>query len=923
MKKLIFTLVTTIVVLTFSIFLYFWFQEKSETPSEALSAIPIDASFILKINNYHRFSETLHRNNHVWESLKSFTSIAKADSTLAFVDTLSFRFSAFNQLLTVNPVYISTHISPDGAFNFLATVKIPNTTNKKELLQFAAGFTNNHIKVINRDFENVSISTLIDTRSSSEILYFCIYRGLAICSSAKNLIESSIQQINNQKSFSTDPLFTAISNTAGTKIDANLFVNNKKIPQTFNRYLRQPYTQSINTLADIAKWTELDINLKDDAIFLNGFSQTSDSSNNFLKVFARQQPIESKISSVLPSETASFICLGISDIDKYLEDYRSYLDKKDQILEYTSTLSDLKKLLGADIQELYHSFFNKELALLYASFDGVDYKDCWYVAIKTNGQSQTKQTFLDIIDSYTKSNKLRSSDYKSTFKIDTEKSADIYKLPAKGLNCALFGSLFSDVSDEYFTFIDDYIIFGASKDALSRIIFSNIHNNQLQLDVSYRQFGNILTSTSNFFLYLNPHKLDKLFEAFFETKYSSLLSDNYASLSKIQGISLQLNGGSSMLFNNISVQYSPYVAEEPQTTWETRLDTFFTMKPQWVVNHITNSQEIIVQDIKNKLYLINDVGRILWTKQLPEPVIGEIAQIDLLKNNKLQYVFNTRSFLFAIDRRGSFVEGFPVKLKSKATNPVAIFDYEGNREYRFFVAGEDLRIYSFNNTGKPVTGWMFHKTERVVHNPLQYFRIKGKDYIVFADENRPYIVDRKGEERVSFPRYFSKSTNSSFILDESTKNHADRLVTTDSVGLIKFIYFNGKMEDLAIKAFSSKHVFDYQDVDSDGEREFLFLDRSKLFVYKQNKNLLFLYKFDTEINPSILNVNLTKSLHLLGFTSFLGNKIYLIAGKGSLYNGFPLKSCSFFSIGKSSNPGVTFNVLAGSSAGSLLSYSVK
>ncbi len=922
MKKIIF--VSVLLIISLSIyFLFFWSQEKNESASDAVAAIPVDASFILKINNYHRFSVNLQTQSRIWESVKPFAAISKADSILAFIDTLTNRSSAFNLLITVNPVYISTHLGKNGAHEFFSSVNISNGFDKKDLASIVNDFVNKGVKIDKHEFEDVTISTFIDTYRTAELLSFALYKGLIICSSSKSLLESSIHQINNNLSLAADPAFSAIFQTAGTKVDANLFINNKNLPSTFQQFVRVPYQDKIKTLKDIAHWSELDISLKEEEIFLNGFTQAQDTSNAYLKLLAHQQPVENKIASILPSETAFFICLGIPNLDTYLEDYRLYLDKTDQILEYTSALSDYNKTVGFNVHDLYRNVFFEEIALVYASFNGVDYKDCWFVAMKNKGQSQTKQSFIDAVDTYIKSNNLKKSDFKLILKIDNEKSVDVFKMPAKGINKALFGGLFSEVSDEYFTFIDEYVIFGASKEALSRFVLANIRNNLLQLDVSYRQFSNLLASESNYFLYFNPHKSEKLFTNYLKEEYSSALLDHSSALNKIQGIAVQLNGGSGMIFNNISIQYSPYASEEPQTAWETRLDTIFTMKPQLVINHITKNQEIIVQDVRNKVYLLNEVGRIIWTKQLPEPIIGDVTQIDLLKNKKLQYLFNTKSFVFAIDRRGSFVEGYPVKLKSKATNPVAIFDYDGSRDYRLFVACEDLRIYSYDNNGKAVKGWNFRKTEKRVYNQLQYFRVKGKDYIVFADQNRPYILDRKGDERVTFPRYFSKSMNSQFFLDESSNVKLDRLVTTDSVGLIKYIYFNGKIEELALKAFSSNHVFEYLDVDLDGKNEYVFLDKSQLYVYKQNKNLLFLYKFDAEINPAILHFDLTKSTHYMGFCSESNKTIYLINGNGSLYNGFPLKGCSLFSIGKFSGSGVTFNLLTGSSRGMLLNYSVK
>ncbi|NOU18304.1 MAG: DUF3352 domain-containing protein [Bacteroidales bacterium] len=924
MKKLIFTIAVTLVALSVAVvFFFFWLQNKRETPSEAILAVPTDASFVLKVNDYHRFSGNLQTNNHLWETIKRFTPVAKADSTIAFIDSLSNRSLLFNQLVSVNPVYISAHVLGGNNIHFFATVKIPKGSSKKELLDLVEQYITNKFRIVTQEYNKISISTILDSKRSTELFYFSFFRGIVICSSSINLITSSINQLEKQSSLLNDPGFLSISHTAGTKVDANLYVNNSKIPVTFRKFFKQPYLSGINTLIDIAQWSELDVTIKEDAFFLNGFTLTADTLNSYLKVFAHQRPVENKIASILPLETAMFICLGISNLDLFLEDYRLYLDRTDRILEYTSALTDCKKSFGIDIHELYRSYFNKEIALFFSPFDGVDTKDCWYVAVKNNGSSQTKQSFSERIDSYVKLNKLKRSDFKTIFKVDSDKSYEIYKLPFKGINQLLLGSLFSGVSDEYITFIDDYVIFGSSKESLSKIILSNIHNKQLQLDISFRQFSNVLAAESSFFFYLNPHRGEKLFENLLENQYASSLSNNHSSLNKIQGISLQLNGGSSMIFNNINFQYSPFTSEDPQTSWETRLDTTFSMRPQLVTNHVTKSQEIIVQDKKNKLYLLNDVGRILWTKQLPEPINGEIMQADLFRNEKLQYVFSTKNYIYAVDRRGDFVDGYPIKLSSKATNPVSVFDYDNSRDYRLFIACSDHKIYAFNCQGKPLSGWFFGKTEKIVGGQLQHFCVNGKDYIVFADANRPYIVDRKGGARVSLPHYFSKSVNSQFILDENSKNHSVRLITTDSIGLIKFIYFNGKVEELAIKVFSSKHVFNYLDVDSDGEKEFVFLDNMSLYVYKKNKTLLFLYKFDAEMISEILTCRINNLGLKLGFISLKNNKIFLVNGNGSLYDGFPLNGCTLFSVGNNPIKGSNFNVITGSPSGMLLNYSVK
>ena len=72
-----------------------------------------------------------------------------------------------------------------------------------------------------------------------------------------------------------------------------------------------------------------------------------------------------------------------------------------------------------------------------------------------------------------------------------------------------------------------------------------------------------------------------------------------------------------------------------------------------------------------------------------------IYQIDFYKNGKLQLLFNTAAQLHLLDRNGNYVERYPVKLRSPATNGMALFDYEKSRDYRIFLAAEDKGVNGF------------------------------------------------------------------------------------------------------------------------------------------------------------------------------------------------------------------------------------
>ena len=97
--------------------------------------------------------------------------------------------------------------------------------------------------------------------------------------------------------------------------------------------------------------------------------------------------------------------------------------------------------------------------------------------------------------------------------------------------------------------------------------------------------------------------------------------------------------------------------------------------------------DVVVQDVQNTLYLFSSQGNLYWKKDLKEPIIGPIQQVDLYKNKKWQMAFRTQKYLYILDRNGKEVKPFKIKLPaSDKPLPLAIFDYDNNKNYRFRVS---------------------------------------------------------------------------------------------------------------------------------------------------------------------------------------------------------------------------------------------
>jgi hypothetical protein len=92
-------------------------------------------------------------------------------------------------------------------------------------------------------------------------------------------------------------------------------------------------------------------------------------------------------------------------------------------------------------------------------------------------------------------------------------------------------------------------------------------------------------------------------------------------------------------------------------------------------------------------------------------------------------LFSGKNDLHILDRNGNYIERYPVKLRSPATNSLALFDYDNNLTYRIVIAGEDKMIYTYDKSGSVVKGWKPFRSAGFV-NDEQALRISGKDYVL-------------------------------------------------------------------------------------------------------------------------------------------------------------------------------------------------
>jgi hypothetical protein len=668
----------------------------------------------------------------------------------------------------------------------------------------------------------------------------------------------------------------------------------------------------------------MDVNIRHDALLLNGFTHSDADSDAFLNIILKHQPQRLDIEAIIPENISAFLALGLDDFPAFKKDYLEHLEIHGHGRDYLRELRTLNERYRMDLDKLLLPVFERQVALVLTDIRNFGWDENAYVVCRTKSQSLALEKLTEFLTKLCEMDGISLSSLIVRQQVMGDVSFTFYQLPVPYLPMKLFGKMFEGVNSRYCTFFDNYLIFGNSIQSLSKYIHANQIGNNLSSDLEYHQFSEYLASRSNIYVYLNFPGSTRLMEKYLRPDLTEKILREKDHLFKFQALAYQITSENDLAYNNIILKYTPDMRDEAQTVWESRLESGVVIKPKFVVNHYTGEKEIFVQDANHRVYLLNNSGRILWQQKIEGKILSDIHQIDFYKNGKLQLLFNTGEQIHLLDRNGNYVERYPVKLRVPATNGLALFDYERSRDYRIFVAGEDRGIYLYDKEGNIIKGWNFGKTEGRVDDPLRHFRIGNKDYIVFADHFTCYMLNRRGETRVNVKKHFPVSRNARFILESSTTGIKPRLALTDTSGRVQFIYFNdGSVETVEIGQFSGDHFFEYSDLDGDGRREFIYVDKGELKVFQQDGSREFSYNSNTEISHAPVIYQFAYGNKKIGLVSSDDNKIFLVNNDGSLYQGFPLPGSTPFSIGVISRSASKFNLIVGSGDNFLYNYSVQ
>jgi hypothetical protein len=884
-----------------------------------LKIIPGDAALILQINEFNVPLFLTKNNTQIWNDLKSLPAIINLNNQLIFIDSLLKQYPKFYKPSPDDKIYISGHISAGSKMSVLCIVPLPSGTGENDLerlLKLFEGYKN--FRFTERKFESRSVFSLSSPDGQS--YHFSCFSGNLLYSGSPTLVEEAITQTSMSISLANDAGLKSVLNSIGKNKAANVFIDLKQAGKIFSVVANESVDPDYKNNTSFGNWIELDLTGKDDFLMLNGFSYISDTTQSFIRAITKENPVPTEAVKVLPASVACFVSFGISDPQKCYNNYLDYLKQTGKADTYLANLKNLNNKYDINFSEFFLSLVSNELVLAYNRSPEKIVDNSYYIVLKCKSRTESEKAIQNLAK---KLEEKTNSNLSFTYSPDNEIKYKIFKFPIYPLFGRLLGEFFNKFEENYISVVDNYIVIAGSQAGISHFIKSYMLQKTLYNDEIYRNYRSNLAVGSYLECYINLSNSQPFFSNYLNNTIISNWNKNLSVFEKTQSFGFQISEVSSNPYFNLFLKHSNDFRGQPQTVWESLLDTSAHFKPKFLQNHYTKQNEIFIQDDKNTVYLLNQAGRILWKVPLNEPINSDIYQIDYFNNGKLQILFSTENHIHLLDRNGNYTERYPVRLRAGSTSGLSLFDYDADKNYRILIPCDDKQVYAYSKEGTLISGWNFKGSDHFVTQPLSHFRAGEKDFIIFGDENYTYILDRKGEERIKLSETFSKSPGNTYYFNQTGNIENSNFITTDTSGTIIKIALNGKVEKQKIKRFSSKHFFDLKDVNGDGSNDYIFLDNNILSVYKSNSELIFEKKFENDISQRPVYYHFSYSDRKIGLVSDAKSTIYLLNNNGALYKGFPLEGTTLFTIGYFDPTSSRFNLIVGGRNNFLYNYAVE
>lgn len=469
----------------------------------------------------------------------------------------------------------------------------------------------------------------------------------------------------------------------------------------------------------------------------------------------------------------------------------------------------------------------------------------------------------------------------------------ITRIPDTDALARLFGPAFGDLSRPYWALLADKVVLGRDLAGMREAIDAWTDGTSLALDPrsgrSFQQYA----SDAGITWWADGGNAFAHTRTLMQPEQAAAMDTWRAVWNTLGGCLLEVSPERPGVYEiTACIQHGAPAQQEAGSLWSVAVGAPLEAGPFLLTDHLSRTLLVLAQDRDHRIALIGCTGKVLWQRELDGPILGDVRQVDRFKNGKLQMLFNTAGHVYLIDRNGKDVGGFPIELGTPACAPLAVFDYEGTKEYRILLPTNDGRLSNYDMNGKAVQGWVPPDLGAPAAAPVEHLRIKNKDYLLVPAANgRVTVLDRQGGTRYT-PQLVMRGMSTMLGSRTAMDIGATRMLWADSAGAVLSGTLDGAVDTLSAATTGMPAVFD---VDGDGRDEVLRA-RSDSLLVRGAKGLVLAKALPGPPAGAPFPVNETGSNAVIGLVLPGVQQVVAYDANGHPRAGLPLKGTRPFRI---------------------------
>ncbi len=461
---------------------------------------------------------------------------------------------------------------------------------------------------------------------------------------------------------------------------------------------------------------------------------------------------------------------------------------------------------------------------------------------------------------------------------------------------ALLGQEVSELKDPYLLVLNDWLLFANARATLEFWIDAYLTGNTLARQATYQKWQNEAADqvAAQYFVQI------PLWETWRQQGGGARQEEDYFTQNRKEWQVLAIQsqpvvGGQVKM--EARLLKGKTTQEATRLLWKKELTHTLRGGPQPFYNPRRGNYEILAQDTRHRLYLLDLGGQLLWQRPFEEAILSPISTIDYFQNGEVQFAFNTAHHIYLLDDRGRDVGVFPLDLQVPAIHGMKLVDFQQRGEYAFFVPSAQGAVYGLAQDGSPIPGWNPLVGQGQIVQAVEHCVFQKRDYLLVASAGGKL----RAFARDATPRFEVANLGAAPNNPLQIEQDADRLriLVPRAEGNLAVVNHLGEWFPLPFPA-AERQVFGMANILGDKQMEYWGWSGEEAVVYHYTPEGDFQKAQDyqwPEAPDSLFVVSLPEvDQAALGTFQRSSSQIKLYDGQGKLFPGFPLAGTSSFRV---------------------------